>query len=70
MVKKMEFGTLANVIFRELGRIIAEHEGLEVFAVERAKFEGWVKVELVRILRKYFKSVVPEKEGIDIIAGE
>jgi len=70
LVKKMEFGTLANVIFRELGRIIAEHEGLEVFAVERAKFEGWVKVELVRILRKYFKSVVPEKEGIDIIAGE
>ncbi len=59
---------MANVIFRELGRIIAEHGGLEVFAVERAKFEGWVKVELVHILRRYFKSVVPEKEGIDITA--
>ena len=66
----MEFYTSAKIIFRELDRAIAEHEGLEVFAIERAKFEGWVKVELVRILRKYFKGIVPEEEGIDIVADE
>ena len=66
----MQFNTLANKIFRELARCISEHEGLEVFAVERAKFEGWVKVELVRILRRYFERVVPEEEGIDVVAGE
>jgi len=66
----VQFNTLANNIFRELARCISEHEGLEVFAVERAKFEGWVKVELVRILRRYFERVVPEEEGIDVVAGE
>lgn len=69
-VKKMEFDTLANIIFKELSKIIAEHDGLEVFVVERAKFEGWVKVELTRILKRYFKDIIPEKEGIDIVADD
>ena len=69
-MKRVEFTTLADIIFRELSKATAEHEGLEVFAIERAKFEGWVKVELVRILRKYSKSIVPEKEGVDIVADE
>ena len=66
----MEFNALADIIFKGLARCISEHEGLEVFAVERAKFEGWVKVELVRILRRYFEEVIPEGEGIDVVAGD
>ena len=66
----MQFNTLADIIFRELAECISGHEGLEVFAVERAKFEGWVKVELVRILKSVFNRVVPEEEGIDVVAGE
>ena len=69
-MKIKSFENLADVIFRELSKLIATHEGLEIFAVERAKFEGWVKVELVGILKKYFKNVVPEENNIDIIADE
>ena len=29
-----------------------------------------MKVELVRILRKYFKSLVPEEEDISVVADE
>jgi len=64
----VEFNELADIIFRELGKVIAGHDGLEVFAIERAKFEGWVKVELIGILRKYFKEVLPEENRIDVVA--
>ena len=66
----MRVGTLADIIFRELDKSISGHEGLEVFAIERAKFEGWVKVGLVRILRRYFKRIVPEEGHIDIVADD
>ncbi len=61
----MQVSVLADVIFKEPSKSISGHE-----AIERAKFEGWAKVELVRILRRYFKRVVPEEEGIDIVADD
>ena len=64
------FNDLASIIFMELGRLIAGHEGLEVFAAERARFEGWVKVELIGILKKYFNNVIPEASGIDVVADD
>jgi len=64
----MRVDTLADIIFRELDKSISGHESLEVFSIERAKFEGWVKVELVRILRRHFKRIVPEEGHIDIVS--
>ncbi len=64
------FRDLASIIFTELGELIACHKGLEVFAVKRAKFEGWVKVEIIRILKRYFNRVVPEVDSIDVVADD
>ena len=64
------FDELADLVFSKLSALMAEHEGLEIFAVERAKFEGWVKVELVGILKRHFETVVPEAGGIDVVADD
>ncbi len=62
----MGFQKLANIIFGEIKPKLENHSGLSVFAKERAKFEGWFKVELCESLLKYFKDVVPEHQRVDI----
>jgi len=57
----MEFKDLANLIFDEMTPKLENNQGLSIFAKERAKFEGWLKVELCDSLSKYFKDVTPEK---------
>ena len=40
------------------------------FANERAKFEGWFKVELINILNKNGYKALPEIERIDVVDAE
>ena len=62
----MEFEDLSNLIFNEIKPKLENNQGLSIFAKERAKFEGWLKVELCNSLSKYFKDVTPEKNRIDV----
>jgi len=62
----MESEELSNIILDKLSLRLENHKGLKIFAVERAKFEGWIKVELCDILLAYFKEVIPEKNRVDI----
>lgn len=57
----MEFEALANTIFEELKPKLESNQGLSILAKNRAKFEGWLKVELCDSLSKYFGDIVPEK---------
>ena len=64
----MNFTELSKIIFNELPRRLNQHKGLSVFAKERAKFEGWLKVEVCDILLcKNISNVVPEKQRIDVM---
>jgi len=62
----MEFENLTKLIFGELKPKLENNQGLSIFAKERAKFEGWLKVELCDSLSKYFKDIVPEGNRIDV----
>ena len=60
------FDNLAKIIFSEIIPKLERSYGLAIFAKERAKFEGWLKVELCDSLSKYFQEIIPEKDRIDI----
>ncbi len=60
------FTELGELIFAELKPKLENSVGLSIFAKERAKFEGWLKVELCDSLSKHFADVTPEKDRIDI----
>jgi len=62
----MEFEKLKKLIFKEIKPKLENSQGLTIFARERAKFEGWLKVELCDSLSKYYKDVVPERNRIDV----
>ena len=62
----MEFEDLVNLIFNEIKPKLENNQGLSIFAKERAKFEGWLKVELCDSLSKYFKDAAPERNRIDV----
>jgi len=62
----MDFEELSEIILEKLKSRLENHKGLKIFAVERAKFEGWIKVEICDILLDYFKEVIPEKNRVDI----
>ena len=64
----MKFAELSKIIFNELPQRLNQHMGLSVFAKERAKFEGWLKVEVCDILSKHnLPNVVPEKHRVDVM---
>jgi len=56
----MNFEYLSKIIFDEITPKLEQNSGLAVFAEKRAKFEGWLKVELCESLSKYFPCVTPE----------
>ena len=62
----MEFEGLAKLIFNEIKPKLENNQGLSIFAKERAKFEGWLKVELCDSLSKYYEDVAPERDRVDI----
>ena len=49
---------------------IQNHKGLSYFVKNRAKFEGWLKVELCEILSDKIENIVPEKDRIDIVGDD
>ncbi len=52
---------MLDEIVSKLIDTISQHNGCAIFVEERAKFEGWVKVELARILFELGYKVEPEK---------
>lgn len=66
----MEFLEIKKVLFNKLKPKLEKNSGLAIFAKERAKFEGWLKVEMIEILSNYFNNIVPENNRIDITFEE
>jgi hypothetical protein len=58
---------LWEILKYEVPLKINSHNGLIFFIKNRAKFEGWFKVELCDILSKYTNNITPEKNRIDIV---
>ena len=52
---------MLDKIVNKLIDTISQHGGCAIFAEKRAKFEGWVKVELARIFSELGYEVEPEK---------
>lgn len=65
-MREISFEKLAEIIFKEITAKLENNTGVAIFAKERAKFEGWLKVELCESLSKYFPTIIPEKDRIDI----
>ena len=63
----MRFENLWDILQKEIPEKIHQHNGLNFFVQNRAKFEGWLKVELCDILAKYTNNITPEKDRIDIV---
>ncbi len=66
----MTFEQLWNILEREIPSKINQHNGLTFFIKNRAKFEGWLKVELCDILSKHTNDITPEKDRIDVVFNE
>jgi len=67
----MNISDLIDITAKELVRRIQASAALCVFAKRRAKFEGWLKVELIDILIKNgVPDVVPENGLIDVSFGD
>lgn len=67
----MELQELIDYTADELVRRIQSSKGLALFAKRRAKFEGWLKVELIDILMKNgIEDVLPEAGLIDVSFGK
>ncbi|MCK4655444.1 MAG: hypothetical protein KAT85_00380, partial [candidate division Zixibacteria bacterium] len=57
----MKFEKFAEDLFRWLKPQLRRHQGLKIFAQERAKFEGWLKAEFCEFLEKRGYDPEPEK---------
>lgn len=66
MIMKITFEELAEIIFKEIIPKLENNVGVGIFAKQRAKFEGWLKVELCESLSKCFPAITPERDRIDI----
>jgi len=63
----MDFDELCRTVFDEIPLRLNSKLGLSICARERAKFEGWLKVELCDILgKKNYEATVPEKNRVDV----
>jgi len=60
------FDKVAEIIFDEIVPRLENRVGVGIFARERAKFEGWLKVEVCESLLKHYPTVIPEKDRIDV----
>ena len=62
----VEFDELHSILIPSIIKMIEQHQGLANFASIRAKFEGWLKVEICNILSNHFEKILPEQNRIDI----
>jgi len=65
-LKMTTFDELHDIIIPNIIQRIEQHQGLANFASIRAKYEGWLKVEICDILSDHFENVLPEQSRIDI----
>lgn len=63
----MTFDELWKILEQEVPSKISVNKGLNHFVNNRAKFEGWFKVEICNILSEYVNKITPEKDRIDIV---
>lgn len=66
----VSFEKLTKIIQSDLIMLLSQNKGLNQFAKYRSKFEGWLKVELVKILNENRLEAIPEKDRIDITIKE
>jgi hypothetical protein len=62
----MNFNEFFRFLTRQIVPKMQRHQGLAVFARNRSKFEGWLKVELVDSLSRHFDDVQPEHNRVDV----
>ena len=62
----MNFDELFEAVSLSLADTMKARKSIDIFASNRAKFEGWLKAETIEILSEYTSDVVPEKDRIDI----
>ena len=62
----MDFEELASLIFRGLKSKLEASPALAVFAKQRKRFEGWLKVEVCEALLDHSDNLTPEDRGIDV----
>jgi hypothetical protein len=62
----MQFEELWKIVSRDLKSKLEQNQGLAVFAKNRAKFEGWLKVELCDNLTRFVDDITPERDRIDV----
>jgi len=63
-----QFKQVLETILDDLKTKLKNSKGIDVFVKNRAKFEGWLKVEIVDILyNKITKNIIPEKYHVDIV---
>lgn len=62
------FDNLSKCLFERLPEHIQNESSLSIFAEQRAKFEGWLKVATCSSLTEGgFEGVIPEKHRIDVM---
>lgn len=64
------FDELWEIFEKEIPNKILKNNGLSIFAVNRAKFEAWLKVEIIDTLDKNNIISIPEQDRIDIVIGK
>jgi hypothetical protein len=64
------FENILDVAIDKIIKRIQSSDGLSGFAEKRAKFEGWLKVELIDIFLKEGFKASPEVEHVDIVINE
>lgn len=62
----MTFDELCTTVWDDVVPKLKGNLGLSVFARERSKFEGWLKVELIESFCRIATDVVPERDRVDI----
>jgi len=65
----MTFDELCTIVWNSLVPKLEGNLGLSVFARERSKFEGWLKVELIESFSHRGVDVVPERDRVDVSVG-
>lgn len=65
---EMKFEEIAKFIFDDIVPKLECNKGVAICVEERAKFEGWLKIELCESLAKYkhFDNIIPENNRIDV----
>jgi hypothetical protein len=65
----MEFRKLAQVLFDGMLPVLESHSGVKSFAMQREKFDGWLTVELCRVLVQFGTHPNLSDKVVDVTFG-